>query len=111
MFLRIERITLHRASTPTYVSEIEKLLADYGFALDDSARELLSESIDILRGNRYFDSAGAVDLFGSDIIYELYARENMSAMTLTAADLQTFSKDSPYIQRTLQKVRKRIGFA
>jgi hypothetical protein len=35
----------------------------------------------------------------------------MSAMTLTAADLQTFSKDSPYIQRTLQKVRKRIGFA
>jgi hypothetical protein len=52
-----------------------------------------------------------VDLFGSDIIYELYARENMSAMTLTAADLQTFSKDSPYIQRTLQKVRKRIGFA
>ena len=111
MFLRIERITLHRASTSTYVSEIEDLLGDYGFALDDSARALLSESIDMLRGNRYFDSAGAVDLFGSDIIYELYARENMSGMTLSAADLQTFSKDSPYIQRTLQKVKKRIGFA
>ena len=111
MFLRIERITLHRASTPTYVSEIEDLLGNYGFSLDDSARELLSGSIDMLRKNRYFDSVGAVDLFGSDIIYELYSRKKMPSMVLSAQDLNVFSKDSAYIQRTLQKVKKRIGFA
>ena len=111
MFLRIERVTLHRASTTTYVGEIEDLLGDYGFSLDDSAKELLSASIDVLRGNRYFDSVGAVDLFGSDIIYELYSRNDMRPGVLSAQDLQTFSKDSNYIKRTLQKVKKRIGFA
>lgn len=112
MFLRIEKIALNVAPAQTYVEEIESLLALYDFQLDESARELLTQSVDILRDNKYFNSSGTIRLLCGDIVYEMYSHEIRSSHLLTAEDLQYFAPDSEYIRRTVHKVHRRtIGFS
>lgn len=113
MFLRIEKITLHMPPTETYVAELERGIRKYGFRLDEGARELLRESIDVLKKNRYFDSSYSIKLLCSDIVYEAYSHEIRTSKVLTAEDLAHFSAGGEYIQRTLRKLResRTIGFA
>ena len=112
MFLRIEKLTLKSASSETYVEELSVRIGKYGFSLDDSARDLLRDSIEVLRKNRYFDSSYTIMLLCSDIVYEIYSHEIRSSQVLSAKDLSGFSSGSDYIVRTIRKLKetRAMGF-
>ena len=68
MFLRIERITLHRASTPTYVSEIEDLLGSLSMTARESfspAPSICCARIDILTRLVQWISSAAISYTSS----------------------------------------------
>lgn len=114
MFLRIHKIGLHIASTETYLKELEAMIGQYHFKLSEGAQTLLSESIDVLKKNSYFDSMYTMRLLCSDIVYEVYSGAARTSMVLTEEDLKPFAADSPYIRRTIKKIAesksKKIGF-
>jgi hypothetical protein len=81
----------------------------------------LSESIDILLNNKYFDGYKTVKMLCEDIAYFLYTQDFMECknkrdyrkeMKISESDLEKFVKDGEYIQGMLFKIEKkrRIGF-
>lgn len=112
MYLRIEKVTIHMPETEELVEYACQQLAKYGFTTDDGAKEVLVESIAVLRKNKYFYGMNTVRDLCSDIVYSLFSREAIEYKVITADMLKEFSKDSAYIKRTVTKLKKTetIGF-
>lgn len=112
MFLRIETITLFNVGTEDFVDYASETLNKFGLRLDDSAKEVLSESINVLKKNRYFYGYHTVRDMCSDIAYSVFSKSKSIDNTLTAEMLRDFSADSEYITRTIHKNKKiaSLGF-
>lgn len=112
MFLRIETVSLFKFETADFIAYADEILAKFGLSADDSAKELLSGSIDVLRKNEYFYGLHTVRDLCSDIAYTVFSKEKTSDNVLTAEMLNDFSADSEYIRRTVHKINKSgsLGF-
>ena len=114
MFLRIEELRLGFSSSAAYVRELEEMLSRHGLTVDESARTLLTESVDVLKKNRYFDATDTMSLLCSEIVYQLYsAGHGEMPGRLSAESLRCFAPDSAYIRRTVTRTGHRhrtIGF-
>ena len=111
-FLRIEKLVIENPTLAELVSHAKTRLAAYGFTLDDSAASLLSDSLKLLRKNKYFDGYKTVNLMCLDIIYSIYTLGKRSCDVITLEDLALFSPESEYISRTAEKIKnaRKIGF-
>lgn len=113
MYTRIERVEFYLPQTSELFDYVDDFMYRYGFTLQPDAKQLLIEAVDVLRESKYFDGFKTLKMICSDIIYDLYSRENFDGYTVTAEMLTDFSKDSEYIRRTIinrEKVGK-IGFS
>ena len=112
MYLRIEKITLNRPSDDDFVEFADKYLSKYGLSLDDGAKELLTNSIAVLKNNKYFYGLHTIRDLCNDIVYTLYSESTSVNNIITADMLNNFSPDSEYIKRTVLKIKKTatIGF-
>ncbi len=113
MYTRIERVEFYLPETASIFDYVDDFMYRYGFTMQDDARRLLIESVDVLRKSKYFDGFKTLKMICSDIIYDLYSRENFDGYVVTAEMLKDFSKDSEYIRRTIINREKvgRIGFS
>ena len=112
MYLRIEKITLNRPSDGDFVEFADKYLSKYGLSLDESAKELLTDSIAVLKSNKYFYGLHTIRDMCNDIVYTLYSESTSVGNIITSDMLKNFSSDSEYIKRTVLKIKKTatIGF-
>ena len=112
MFLRIETIKLFDFETDDFISYASEVLAKFGLTADDSAKALLSESLEVLKKNEYFYGLHTVRDMCSDIAYSVFSKSKVYNNILTAEMLEDFSADSEYITRTAHKIKSSgsLGF-
>ncbi len=108
MFLRIEKITLHMPSDRELVEHASTHLNQYGLELDDSAKDVLTASINILRNNKYFYGLHTISDLCNDIVYSLFSESTTVSNVITAEMLSDFTADSEYIKRTVLKIKKTV---
>ncbi len=111
-YLRLEHITIEPPTVDELMRYLEELLLAYGISIDGSAQKLLSESVECLCHNKYFDGYKTIKMLGKDIAYSIYAEGSNPGTPLSAAEVSLFSKDSDYLKRTVMKIEKirKIGF-
>ena len=112
MYLRIEKLTLHLPDNKELVCFMEEHLAKYGLELGDSAKQVLEDSVAVLRQSEYFYGLHTIKDLCSDIVYTLFSESTAVGTVITADMLADFSADSDYIKRTVLKIRKTatLGF-
>lgn len=112
MYLRIEKVTLELPKTENLVVFVEKELVDYGLKIDDSAKRLLSKTIERLRCNKYFDGYKSLKMLCQDIVYSVFSECNVKSDILTENELGSFSENSEYIEKMIYKIEqtRKIGF-
>lgn len=111
MYLRIRKISLPMPSTDELMERLEAQLESYGLKLEASARELLSETVEIIRENPYFDGFKSLSMLCQDIVYTLFSQKSVPKVPLTAEDLSFFGPGSEYVSRTIAQITRkhRIG--
>lgn len=112
MYLRIQKVTIHHPTNDEFVEYACEHLAKYGFSIDDSGKELLKDSIEVLRKNKYFYGLSTVIDMCNDIVYNLFSETTNVSNIITADMLDDFCAESEYIKRTVtkNKAKKTIGF-
>ncbi len=112
MYLRFETITLHMGSDEELVEFAANHFSKYDLQLSDSAKELLKESIAVLRKNKYFYGLHTVTDLCNDIVYSIYSESTDVGHTITESMLGDFRADSDYVMRTVMKSKKNssMGF-
>ncbi|MBE6761645.1 MAG: hypothetical protein E7551_05105 [Ruminococcaceae bacterium] len=112
MYLRIEKITLHMPSDVELIEYASQHLAKYGLELDESAKKLLTESISLLRNNKYFYGLHTITDLCNDIVYSVFSKSTNVNNVIKADMLTDFSAESDYIKRTVAKIKKTmtLGF-
>lgn len=110
MFLRIERVCLSHPDSDALLEYLSDRLEMYGLILEDDAKSLLKQSIDVLRSNKYFDGFKSIQMLYQDIVYAIFSRGKVDR--ITASMLREFEPDSEYVKRTVFNIEKvnRIGF-
>ena len=108
MFLRIEKITLHMPTDLELIEYASSHLAKYGLELDDSAKALLTDSIRLLRNNKYFYGLHTITDLCNDIVYYVYSKSTNVDNVIKAEMLTEFSADSEYIKRTVTKIKETV---
>ena len=108
MFLRIESVTLHMLSDKELAEYASSFLMKYGFELDDGAKSVLENSIEVLRKNEYFNGLSTIEDMCNDIAYLLFSEQTMTDRIITADMLADFSSESEYIKRTIMKIKHTV---
>lgn len=108
MFLRIEKITLHMPDNLALVDYATEHLAKYGLSLDEGAKTLLTESIGVLRNNKYFYGLNTIADLCNDIVYSVFSKSTNVDNIIRAEMLSDFSADSEYIKRTVMKIKNTV---
>lgn len=113
MYLRMDRLTLTLPKTQEFLRFIQNNLQVYGLSLDDSAQELLTQTLNDLRKNPYFDGFKTIKMLYQDIIYEHFSKPDAVPRMLTASDLGDFAPGSNYVKTIIQNAEKKrhIGYA
>ncbi|MBR6824968.1 MAG: hypothetical protein IKM59_00290 [Oscillospiraceae bacterium] len=109
MYLRHETITLHLPTNDELVTFAEKHFTKYDLTLDDSAKEILKEAIDVLKKNAYFYGLRTVTDLCNDIVYSIYSASTDVSRVITADMLGDFRADGEYIKRTIMKAKKAVA--
>ncbi len=111
MFFRLERSSLNLPDTEEMLGFVLKNLDEYKITLDESAKALMYNAIESLRGNKFFDGYKSLQILCQDIAYELYAKNYISGKPLCAEDLVHFTPNGNYIKRSAprREEEKRIG--
>ena len=112
MYLRIEKFTLHLPDNKELVLFAAEYLAKYGLELDDSAKQVLENSVAVLRKSEYFYGLHTIKDLCSDIVYNLFSESTAVSSVISADMLDDFAADSEYIKRTIHKIKKTatLGF-
>lgn len=112
MYLRIQKVTIHHPTNDEFIEHACEQFAKYGLTLDDSGKQILKESIELLRKNKYFYGLNTVTDMCNDIVYTLFSETTNVNNVITGEMLGAFSVDSDYIKRTVTKVKTKtiIGF-
>ncbi len=106
MFLRIERVELQLPKTEDLTDYIEQNLAAYGLTLAEDGRELLAQTVDKMRKNKYFDGYKSLGLLCQEIAYTVFSGGKLKSRRLTAKKLEAFGPDSAYVERTVSNLEK-----
>lgn len=111
-FIRIERLTIARPTVADLLKYAKDFLQEYDLALSADAERLLSESIEELSENKYFDGYRSIKMLCEDIAYFLYTRELRKSNNITAEDLLGFERGGEYTRGRIFKISqtRRIGF-
>ncbi len=112
MYLRIQKLTLHLPDNKELVCFMEEYFSKYGLLLEDSAKQVLEDSIAVLRKSEYFYGLHTIKDLCSDIVYTLFSESTSVGTCITSDMLVDFSADSDYIKRTIHKIKKTatLGF-
>lgn len=112
MYLRLDRVTLSMPKTEDLYRFVTDALGEQGLELDESARRLLSGTIDQLRESPYFDGFKTIEMLCQDIVYEYFSSPNAADKTLTEQALAAFGPESNYVKKAIKNSEKtrRIGF-
>lgn len=112
MFLRLETLKLSLPKADYFLGVLKDKLLAYGIKLTPDAEALMTETLRLLRKNKYFDGRFTVGILSQDIVYTIYSRPGVKDEALNARELSEFGPESEYVSRTVQKMEmtKRIGF-
>ena len=113
MYLRIEKLTLRLPDVQSLFEYAEDILASFGSTLNEQAKSLLVDSIEILKRGKYFDGYKTIKLLCHDIVYDSFSNSQNSDTLLTEQTLSAFSVGSPYLERAIIKTERiyPIGFS
>lgn len=113
MYLRVDTVTIELPKTDSLISFVENELGDYGLDLDDDAKSLLTETINKLRGSKYFDGYKSLKMLCQDIVYSFFSECVIQSGVLSAKNLERFSANGEYIEKMIYNIEKtrKIGFA
>ncbi len=112
MFFRLEKSTFKLPETAEFLQFITDKLSAYQLTLDDSARALLTNTVEKLRENKYFDGYKTLSRLCQDIVYEYFSVRSVSGTVVSAENLKEFAPESKYIERATWKAERKmkIGF-
>lgn len=112
MYLRLDKITLTMPKAEDLYRFVTDALDEHGLALDESACQLLTGTIDQLRESPYFDGFKTIKMLCQDIIYEHFSSADAACATLTRKELAAFAPESNYVKKAIKNSEKtrRIGF-
>lgn len=110
-FFRIRSISLLYPSVEHLTAYLENKLSTYGLKLEDNARALLSESINELIDNKYFDGYKTINRMCKDIVFDLCSAVDFCPINITVEKLNRYSKDGEFIKTMKETIKTRkMGF-
>lgn len=111
MYFRLERSILNLPDTNELLEFVSKRLVTYNLVLDNESKQLLFNTINKLRQNKYFDGYKTLIMLCKDIVYELFSNSEFLSNNVTADSLKRFDCDSDYIKRATWKAenKRKIG--
>ena len=111
-FLRLEVVNVAAPTDDELIAFLKEQLGLYGMTLMSDAEAVLTESIQILMQQEFYDGYKTVRNLGRDIVYSVYSNRRKRSGTLTARDVAPFSAHSEYISQAVLKQQqfKHIGF-
>lgn len=110
-FFRIRRVSLLYPSVIQLADYLEHKLSTYGLKLEEKARELLSESIDELKENKYFDGYKTINRMCQDIVFDLCSSKDFSPLNITVEKLSRYSKNGEFVKSMKEIIKTRkMGF-
>ncbi|MBE6633258.1 MAG: hypothetical protein E7620_02825 [Ruminococcaceae bacterium] len=111
-FIRIEKITIEPPTLRELTEYAKRILKIYGITLSSEAEGVVSDSIDELCKNKYFDGYKTIKMLSEDIVYSLYVAGFDREREVDPSILIKFSKNSEYIRRMIVQIEKtkKIGF-
>lgn len=110
-FFRIRRVTLLYPSVDQLTNYLECKLSKYGLKLEENAKVLLSESINELKENKYFDGYKTINRMCQDIVFDLCSSKDFSPLNITIEKLNRYSKDGEFVKSMKEIIKTRkMGF-
>ncbi len=106
VYLRLEKITLNLPKTEDLFEYIERKLGGYGLTLAEDGKKLLTDTLNKLRKNRYFDGFKTIRMLCQEIAYMAFSKERLDSYVLTAEDLSYFAADGEYVSKTVINYEK-----
>ena len=110
-FLRIEQVHIAPPTPVMLLQYLEERIALCGLTLDESAKAVLSESINIIRDAKHFDGFNTIKMMSYDIAYSVYSESGDIKGVLDAKAVKRFARDGEYVKVMCHKLAKHgIGF-
>ncbi len=112
MYFRIEKATLNLPDTKYLIEYMDNRFAHYELTLSKGAKEVLFETVEKLRTNKYFDGYKTINMLVEDVIYAIFSNKTRSQLkgVIDKKDVLSFSVDSQYVKRAFVKMNLRVGF-
>jgi len=112
MYVSLETVSIALPEAVELSEVLCTALEKYGLSLSADAKELITETIDVLRKNRYFDEFRTLEHLARDIACTAYSAPVFHNV-LTTNDLHDFVKSGIYVQKRtpIHETKQHIGFA
>lgn len=113
MYLRIEKINIKMPSTEIFMEYIESFLRGYGISVAADAHSVLSQSVEQLRGNKYFDGYKTIKMISNELLYHSFSNKAERDLVIDLIDVEEFSYDSDFVKRIMINCenKRKIGFS
>ncbi len=110
-FCRVRNIDFFYPSAKEFAHYCTNILKQYNLSLDDSAQNLICESIEQLMKSEYFYGYKTVNRLCLDIAFELNSSTKQCNETIIAEYLKDFEKNSDFITKLYSESKlRKIGF-
>ena len=111
-YIRIEKVVIKKPTNEAFMEFLNNRLNAYGLELDEIAYGVISNTIEALCKNRYFDGYKTVSMLCEDIVYNVYTSASPIRKILNADSVSGFAADGEYVKRFLAKMSRvnKIGF-
>ena len=109
MFLRTEVVHMRLPGAEYLAEYAGDYIGQFGIALDTSAVDVLTKTIEKLCKIKHFHSYRTVEMLCNDIVYYVMSEAETPKIVLSAEDIIKFSEDSDYIKKTEIESAKRIA--
>lgn len=106
MFFRIEVIEMNLPDSAELGVYVRQEIASYGLNLDAEAEEMVINTVNKLREDRYFAGYEMLNRLASDIVYSVYTSTPPYDGIVTKGMISAFSPDGIYVSELIQNNMK-----
>ena len=109
-YLRVRTLHLDYPSDKEFVAYLDEQLSPSGLHLSPKAREIVGETLALLRTRPGFDGYKTVGELAKDLVYTKYAGETFSGDAITAADAKRYAPDGEWVKLYESNPKRTLGF-
>lgn len=106
-YLRYKTIHIALPKTGVLYQHLERRCMSYGISISKEAGKILTDAIEVMKSNPYFDGYNTINLMAQEMIYDLYSSKILEEKQITAEMLQESGSGDSFICHYMKPVCQR----